>query len=84
MKMSERLYWLRLDAAFVKRRTAKETHQLKNIRCEACLTNIPNYSGPTSGALCDKCLSIGEEGGCTRQKPLAITRSTLNESRSSL
>jgi hypothetical protein len=77
MTMSERLYWLRLDAALIERRASQLVVEFRNVKCTACLENIANYIGPKFGILCSRCLNTGEEGGCTRIEPLVITRGTL-------
>lgn len=72
------LFLRRFDAAAKKRLDpGVERGEFHNIRCEACLSIIPNYRGPNPGVICSQCL--GTYGGATRIKPLAITRSAIRE-----
>lgn len=77
MKLSEYLYIKRYDAACFKRMGAPRK-ELHDVKCEACGTNIPRYLGPVDGILCSSCLQNNRHS-CTRQEPLAITRSAIRE-----
>jgi hypothetical protein len=76
MKADELLKIARIEAAL---RVRGPRVELRNVECLGCGTNIPRYIGPEAGVLCSTCSEVNYESGCTRIKPLAITRGTLNE-----
>lgn len=79
MKLEAKEFCKRLDAALANRRSAENSGELVDAKCEVCGDNIHRYQGTYPGIICTSCLELSGEGSCTRIAPLAITRGTLNE-----